>query len=91
MDPNQFSSHTREIRSSRVTTSPACAHELGQQVELLARERELVAVQERPARAQLDPQRPDHDVRRRGAAGFTRRRTARIRAITSAPLNGLTT
>ena len=28
---------------------------------------------------------------RRGAEGFTRRRTARIRAITSAPLNGLTT
>ena len=26
-----------------------------------------------------------------GSAGWTRRRTARMRAITSAPLNGLTT
>ena len=40
--------------------------QLGEQVELLARERELVAVQEGPARAQLDPERADHDVRRRG-------------------------
>ena len=91
VDPNQFSSHTSAIRSSRVTTRPARLASATSRSNSLRDE------------SSLDPsstaRRADGSISRppirTGAIGasrrWVRRSTARMRTITSAPLNGLTT
>ena len=94
VEPNQFSSHTRSISVLAGDDAAGVADELGQQVELLAGERELLALRV-ARRAARSTWRSSIEIGGSGsssaAARLARRSTARMRAITSAPLNGLTT
>ena len=78
VEPNQFSSQTSDIRSSRVTTRPASRIEPREQVELLARELERRAVERRAAGAGSS----------RSAVDLDRRVGRRRRVAAAAPQHG---
>mgnify|MGYP003694810843 CR=1 FL=1 len=94
VEPNQFASQTSSISRSRVTTAPAFAHQQREQVELLARQLERRAPSSVAACAsRVEPHAADLErpILSAPAERAARRSTARMRAITSRALNGLTT